>query len=121
MERHDGMILTMKNRIIQRKTCPSATLSTTSPVWADPGKKLSLQGEGPATNLLSYGRANNCLKRYRCPQTMLYFGRYFGEGGGKVFETKVLSQQRPLNFYFITWVMQLLPNSPTFHLVLLRV
>jgi hypothetical protein len=37
-----GMILTEENRRTRRKTCPSATLSTTNPTWIDPG----LHGEG---------------------------------------------------------------------------
>jgi hypothetical protein len=31
------MKLTGKNRSTRRKTCPSATLSTTNPTWTDPG------------------------------------------------------------------------------------
>ena len=49
------MKLTGENRRTRRKTCPSATLSTTNPTWTDPG----LRGERPATNRLSHGTANN--------------------------------------------------------------
>jgi hypothetical protein len=35
------------------KTCPSATLSTTNPIWLDPGHRCGK----PATNRLSYGAA----------------------------------------------------------------
>jgi hypothetical protein len=45
------MILTGETRKTQRKTCPSATLST------DPSANPGLRGEKPATNLLSYGTA----------------------------------------------------------------
>jgi hypothetical protein len=36
---------------------PSATLSTTSPTWIDPGSNPGLRGERPATNRLSHGTA----------------------------------------------------------------
>jgi hypothetical protein len=48
-----GMKLTGENRSTWRKTCPSATLSTTNPTWTDPG----LRGERPATNRLSHDTA----------------------------------------------------------------
>jgi hypothetical protein len=35
-------------------TCPSATLSTTTPTWTDPGSNPSLRGERLATNRLSH-------------------------------------------------------------------
>jgi hypothetical protein len=35
VESHDGMILTDENEITWRKTCPSATMSTTNPTWTD--------------------------------------------------------------------------------------
>ena len=51
------MKLTVENRSIHRKTCPSATLSTTNPTWNDPGSNPALRGEMPATNRLSHGTA----------------------------------------------------------------
>jgi hypothetical protein len=42
-----------KTEELGRRTCPSATLSTTNPAWSDPG----LSGERPATNRLSQGPA----------------------------------------------------------------
>jgi hypothetical protein len=36
MGNHGGMILTGENRRTRRKTCLSATLSTTNPTWNDP-------------------------------------------------------------------------------------
>jgi hypothetical protein len=51
------MILTGENRRTLRKTCPSATLSTTNLIWIDPGANLGLRGERPATNRLSHGTA----------------------------------------------------------------
>jgi hypothetical protein len=39
------MKLTGENRSTRRKTCPSATLSTTNPTWTDPGSNLGLRGE----------------------------------------------------------------------------
>jgi hypothetical protein len=46
-----------ENRKTRRKTCPSATLSTTNPTWIDPGANPGLRGERPATNDLSHGTA----------------------------------------------------------------
>jgi hypothetical protein len=46
-----------KNRRTRRKTCPSATLSTTNPTWIDKGANSGLRGERPATNDLSHGTA----------------------------------------------------------------
>jgi hypothetical protein len=39
------------------KTCPSATLSTTNPIWPDLGWYPGRRGGKPATNRLSYGTA----------------------------------------------------------------
>jgi len=57
LESDGGMILTGENRRTRRKTCPSATLSTTNPTWIDPGANPGLRGERPATNDLSHGTA----------------------------------------------------------------
>ena len=43
-----------ETRSTRRKTCPSATLSTTNP---DPGSNPGLRGERPATNRQSHGTA----------------------------------------------------------------
>jgi hypothetical protein len=51
------MILTEKNRSLGEKTCPSATLSTTNPIWTDPGSNPRLQSGRPATKRLSHGAA----------------------------------------------------------------
>ena len=51
------MKLTVQNRSTRRKTCPSATLSTTNQTWADPKSNPGLRGERPSTNHLSYGTA----------------------------------------------------------------
>jgi hypothetical protein len=61
-ERRWNDILTRENRRTPRKTCPSATLSTTNPTWIDPGAKPGLRSERPATNDLSHGTAH--LFRY---------------------------------------------------------
>jgi hypothetical protein len=42
---HGGMILTGGNRRTRRKTCPSATLSTTNPTWTNLGANPSRRGE----------------------------------------------------------------------------
>jgi hypothetical protein len=49
------MKLTGENRSAQRKTCSSATLSTTNPTWTDTGWNPGLRGERPATDRLSHG------------------------------------------------------------------
>jgi hypothetical protein len=49
--------MTGENRRTKRKTCPSATLSTTNPKWIDPGANPVLRGERPLTNDLSHGTA----------------------------------------------------------------
>jgi hypothetical protein len=61
-----GMILTGKNRRTRRKTCPSATLSTTNPTQIDPGANPGFRGERPATNDLSHGTAytNHYINHY---------------------------------------------------------
>ena len=51
------MKLTGENRSTWRKTCPSATLSTTNPTWIDPELKPGLRGERPTTNHMSHGTA----------------------------------------------------------------
>jgi hypothetical protein len=60
-----GMIMTGENRRTRRKTCLSATLSTTNPTWIDPGVKLVLRSERPATNDLSHGTAHVKVKQCR--------------------------------------------------------
>jgi hypothetical protein len=47
-----------KTERTQRKTCPSAPLSTTDLTWIDFGTNPSLCGERPATNCLNHGTAN---------------------------------------------------------------
>jgi hypothetical protein len=51
------MKLTGENRNTRRKSCPSATFSTTNLTWTDTGSNPGLCGEGPATNRLSHGTA----------------------------------------------------------------
>jgi hypothetical protein len=57
MESDGGMILTGENRRNLRKTCPSATLSTTNPTWIEPVANPGLRRERPATNHLSHATA----------------------------------------------------------------
>jgi hypothetical protein len=52
-----GMKLTGENRSTRIKTRPSATLSTTNPIWTDPGSNPGLRDERPATNRLGHGTA----------------------------------------------------------------
>jgi hypothetical protein len=60
LESDGGMLLTRENRRTRRKTCPSATLSTTNPIWIEPGANPGHRGERPATNDLSHGTAIFC-------------------------------------------------------------
>jgi hypothetical protein len=46
------------------KTCLSATLSTTTPTWPDPGSNPGRHGGKPATNRLSYGSASPCSRPF---------------------------------------------------------
>jgi hypothetical protein len=55
LESDGGKILTGGNQRTRRKACPSATLSTTNPIWIDPDANPGLRGERPATNDLSHG------------------------------------------------------------------
>jgi hypothetical protein len=50
-----------KTEKLGRKTCPSATLSTTNPTWTYSGANPVLRGERPATNHLSHGTARQFL------------------------------------------------------------
>jgi hypothetical protein len=52
------MKLTGENQSARRKTCPSATLSTTNPIWTEPGSNPGLRGGRPAANRLSHCTAN---------------------------------------------------------------
>ena len=49
--------MTEENLSIQRKTYPSATLSTTNLTWTDLGSKLVLHSERLAANHLSHSKA----------------------------------------------------------------
>jgi hypothetical protein len=55
------MKLTRENRSTLGKICPSATLSTTNPIWTDPESNPGLRGGGPAANRLSHGTAVTAL------------------------------------------------------------
>jgi hypothetical protein len=60
------MKLTGENRSTRRKTCLSATLSTTNHTWADLVSNPGFRGESSATNRLSHGTAKviiNVTKR----------------------------------------------------------
>jgi hypothetical protein len=58
MSEYEATELTGENRRTRRKTCPSATLTTTNPTLTDRGENPGLRGEKPATNRLSYDTAN---------------------------------------------------------------
>jgi hypothetical protein len=46
-----------KTEVFGEKTCPSATLSTTNPIWTDTGSNPGLRGWRPAANRLIRGTA----------------------------------------------------------------
>jgi hypothetical protein len=48
------MMLAGESRRTRRKTCLSATLSTTNPTWTDPGANLGPPRNRPLTNHLSH-------------------------------------------------------------------
>jgi hypothetical protein len=48
-----------ETEVLGKKTCPSATLSTTNPTWLDPGSNPGRRGGKPTTNRLSYGATLN--------------------------------------------------------------
>jgi hypothetical protein len=52
-----------KPKYSEKKTFPSATLSTTNPIWLNPGLIPGRRGWKPATNRLSYG-ANKPISMY---------------------------------------------------------
>jgi hypothetical protein len=56
-ERRSNDMLTGEHRRTRRKTCPSATLSTTNPTWIDQGVNPGLRCERPTTNDLTHGTA----------------------------------------------------------------
>jgi hypothetical protein len=55
MEQSVEWELAGETEVLGEKTCPSATLSTTNPIWPDLGSNPGRRGEKPATNFLSYG------------------------------------------------------------------
>jgi hypothetical protein len=58
----------------RRKTCPSATLSTTNLTWTDPGSNPGLRGKRPATNRLSHGTAQRLTLVMDIVRTFLEVG-----------------------------------------------
>jgi hypothetical protein len=46
-----------KTEVLRRKTCHSATLSSTNPTWTNPESSPVRRGERLATNSLSHGTA----------------------------------------------------------------
>jgi hypothetical protein len=69
-ERRWNNILTGENRRTRRKTCPSATFSTTNPTWIDPG----LRDEMVATKGLSHCTALSWIFTYVSTSTTLVLG-----------------------------------------------
>jgi hypothetical protein len=71
MDNDGGMILRGEHGKTRRKTCPSATLSTTNPTWIDPGENPGLRVERPATNRLSHGMALGIPKLFNWEQEQI--------------------------------------------------
>jgi hypothetical protein len=64
MESHSVMILTEENRRTGRKTCPSATSSTTDPTWKNVGMILGIHGDRLVTNRLRHRKTEDMLRIY---------------------------------------------------------
>jgi hypothetical protein len=83
-ERRWNYILTRENRRIRRKTCPSATPSTTNPAWIDPGVKPGFRGDRPATNDLSHGTALpkciNFMRATKRRKEMTFYPKIYTRG-----------------------------------------
>jgi hypothetical protein len=62
-----------KTEVLWGKTCPSATLSTISPTWTDPGLNPDLRGERPAANRLSHGTAYLARYSRMCQSEQKFF------------------------------------------------
>jgi hypothetical protein len=71
------MKLTGENRSTRRKTCPSATLSTTNPTCTDPGANLGIRRGMLATNLLSHGTALHLFNIRRDAKLHIWIWRHF--------------------------------------------
>jgi hypothetical protein len=68
-----GMILTGENRRTWRKSCPSATLSTTNRTWTDLGENSVLHSKKPETNRLSYGTVLQQIQNFTCFPEMIHY------------------------------------------------
>jgi hypothetical protein len=56
-----------KAEVLGKKTCPSATLSTTNPTWTNPGSNQALRDGRPTINRLSHGTAlSKSLMVFNC-------------------------------------------------------
>ena len=58
-----GMIMTGEHRITRRRTCPSASMSTTNITRTDVQSTPGLRGERPASNRLSQSLCSNLFTR----------------------------------------------------------
>jgi hypothetical protein len=56
--------LKLRDHRYRLKTCPSVTLSTTNPIWTNPGSNRSLRVDRPATNRLSHDTATDSIAPY---------------------------------------------------------
>jgi hypothetical protein len=82
MDSHSGILAEENRRGTRRKTCPSATLSTTNPTCTDSGAKPGLRAERPVTNDLSHGTAHKCnLSSYE--EEPRYFKRHSALAAGR--------------------------------------
>jgi hypothetical protein len=72
------------NKRSRRKTCPSATLSTTNPTGNDPCANPGLRNERPATNRLSHGTASHSISVKKTVGTLMKLCRPSLQISGKV-------------------------------------
>jgi hypothetical protein len=93
MQSHCGITLTGKKHRTQRKTCPSAILSTKNPNWNDLAMNSGLCSESLATNHLSHGMA--LVDKFKGLE--IYTSRNYGlKWSTKLLASLVISIQRKI-------------------------
>ena len=70
-----GMIMTGENRITRRRTCPSASMSTTNLTRSDVQSTPGLRGEKPAANRLSQSLCSHLFIRRDLTNSKIFLVR----------------------------------------------
>jgi hypothetical protein len=115
-ERRWNNILTEENRRTRRKTCPSATLSTTNPTWIDPGVNTGLRGERSATNDLSHVTApclglSSYLSFAKLVKWQMYIFSLPSKNGSRLRSPLITFEQ--IGKFFIKFGRQAMPLKKT--------